>query len=91
MCSYRIAKEMSCCIYLFHLPPYLASCLVPLSDMFNMAAREEEVNVRCDTNENSTHFECHTTTTIPSGKQVLEKMLVILQHQHLHCTESCGI
>ena len=47
-----------------------ASCLVPLSDMFNMAKRKEDVNVRCDTNENSTHFECRTTTTVSIGTQV---------------------
>ena len=38
--------------------------------MFNMAKREEDVTVKCDTNEESTHFECRTTTSIPSGKQV---------------------
>ena len=47
-----------------------ASCLVPIADMYNMAARREDVNVMCNTNKDSTHFECYTTTAIPAGKQV---------------------
>ena len=47
-----------------------ASCLVPVADMYNMAARREDVNVMCNTNKDSTHFECYTTTAIPAGRQV---------------------
>ena len=35
-----------------------------------MAGKDEDVNVKCDTNENSTHFECRTTKTITGERQV---------------------
>ena len=44
--------------------------MVPLADLFNMALHQEQVNVVCDTNEASTHFECRTSKPLAAGEQV---------------------
>eukprot|EP00731_Ephydatia_muelleri_P031263 Em0022g777a len=49
-----------------------ASCLVPLADLFNMALHQEQVNVVCNTNEASTHFECRTSKPLAAGEQLPE-------------------
>ena len=53
----------------------LASCLVPLADLFNMAVRERSSNVKCATNDASTHFECYTLRPVPAGAQVIVTLL----------------
>ena len=50
---------------------HIASCLVPVADMLNMAVAEDGNNVVCDTNEASTHFECSTTKPVAAGTQVI--------------------
>ncbi|XP_062520678.1 actin-histidine N-methyltransferase-like isoform X2 [Corticium candelabrum] len=46
-------------------------CLVPVADMFNMAANEDDVNIECKTNDESTHFECYTTKPVSNNSQLL--------------------
>ena len=45
-------------------------CLVPVADMFNMAANEDDVNIECKTNDESMHFECYTTKPVSNNSQV---------------------
>jgi histone-lysine N-methyltransferase SETD3 len=46
-------------------------CLVPIADMFNMAVDDNQVNVECKTNDESTHFDCYTTQPVPNNTQLL--------------------
>jgi len=45
-------------------------CVVPLVDLFN-TGEEDEINVKCRTNEDSTHVDCFTTTVVPPGTELL--------------------
>eukprot|EP00118_Oscarella_pearsei_P020390 m.220822 g.220822 ORF g.220822 m.220822 type:complete len:452 (+) comp39949_c0_seq21:69-1424(+) len=46
------------------------ACLVPVADLFNMAANERDASIDCKTNDKSTHFECFTVSVVAANAQL---------------------
>ena len=54
-----------------------------------MALHQEQVNVVCNTNEASTHFECRTSKHLAAGEQVRAAFTAMQYHAIVFNQYSC--